>query len=170
MLRENATCGDGLVSLAFWFWLLTIARFAFALVFFRDNPAAATGLGSALTAVFAYRIVFWTVRTETKVEKASWPPIAKWIGLYVVWCAISLIWTRSASLLSAAGYWATMTLDLFVVGAILKWGETEAVVLASLKGIVAGCASIAVVALLFTSTDSEGRLGDVTACAYIQPR
>ena len=119
------------MSLAFWFWLLTIARFAFALVFFRENPAAATGLGSALTAAFAYRMVLWRIRRESGSARVSWPPIAKWIGLYVIWCAVSLSWTRSASLVSAAGYWATMALDLFVVGSLLKWGETEAVVVAS---------------------------------------
>ena len=35
-----------LASLAFWFWTLTILRFAFALLFFRDNPVTATGVGS----------------------------------------------------------------------------------------------------------------------------
>jgi exopolysaccharide production protein ExoQ len=148
------------VTLAFWFWTLTIFRFAFALLLFRDNPVAATGVGSALSAGFAYYIGLTLLRTELRATELEWPPIVKWIGLYVIWCAVSLYWTRSASLVSAAGYWGTMALDLFIVAAMLKWGDTEAIVLASLKGIVAGCGSIALVALLFTSTGYDGRLGD----------
>jgi O-antigen ligase len=161
MVNEITNPGESLVSLAFWFWALTTFRFAFALLFFRDHPVAATGVGSALSVGFAYYIVLWFLRTEVKTAKSVWPPIGKWIGLYVLWCAISLYWTHSASLISAAGYWATMTLDLLIVAAMLKLGDTEAIVQASLKGIVAGCGSIAVVALIFTSAGADGRLGNV---------
>jgi len=149
-----------LVSLAFWFWVLTIARFAFALLFFRDNPVTATGLGSALSVAFAYFIVLWRLRTEIASSQRDWPPIMKWIVFYAVWCGISLYWTRSASLISATGYWITMILDLFIVAAMLKWGDTGRIVLASFKGIIAGCGSIAFIAL-FLTTNSDGRLGDV---------
>jgi exopolysaccharide production protein ExoQ len=163
MVQEIASSKRSLASLAFWFWTLTIFRFAFALLFFRDSPVTATAVGSVLSVGFAYLILIWFLRTDILGTTAfRWPPIVKWIGLYVAWCAISLYWTRSASLISASGYWVTMTLDLFIVGAMLKWGDTGAVVLASLKGIVVGCGAIAVAALIFSSSSSsDGRLGDL---------
>jgi hypothetical protein len=161
MVNESTNPKRSLVSMAFWFWTLTIFRFAFALLFFRDSPVAATGVGSALSVGFAYYLLLWFLRTEIKPARFTWPPVGKWIGLYVAWCAISLYWSHSASFVSAAGYWATMALDLFIVAAMLKWGDTEAIVLASLKGIVAGCGSITLVALIFTSTGTDGRLGNV---------
>jgi exopolysaccharide production protein ExoQ len=161
MVNEITNPKKSLISMAFWFWTLTIFRFAFALLFFRDNPVVATGVGSALSVAFAYYLLLWFLRTEFKPANFSWPPIVKWIGLYVVWCAISLSWSHAASFVSAAGYWATMGIDLLIVAAMLKWGDTESIVLASLKGIVAGCGSIALVALIFTSTGTDGRLGNV---------
>jgi exopolysaccharide production protein ExoQ len=160
MVKETTNPNKSLVALAFWFWTLTIFRFAFVLLFFRDNPVTATGIGSALSVGFAYLMLLWILRTESKVTIVHWPPIIKWIGLYVIWCAISLYWTRSASLVSAIGYWVTMTLDLLIVAAMLKWGDVEAVVVASLKGLVAGCGAIAAAAIFFT-TSSDGRLGDL---------
>jgi O-antigen ligase len=161
MVQEITNPKKSLVSLAFWFWTLTIFRFAFALLFFRERPVAATGAGSALSVGFGYYLLLWFLRTEIEPFRFTWPPIGKWIALYVVWCAISLYWSHSASFVSAAGYWTTMALDLFIVAAMLKWGDTEAVVQASLKGIVAGCGSIALVALIFTSSGADGRLGNV---------
>ncbi|HEX4426918.1 MAG TPA: O-antigen ligase family protein [Terriglobales bacterium] len=161
MIKEITNPKSSLARLAFWFWALTIFRFAFALLFFRDNPVAATGVGSALSVGFAYYLLLWFLRTEVKPAKFTWPPIGKWIVLYVVWCAISLYWSHSGSFVSAVGYWATMAVDLVVVAAMLKWGDTDAIVLASLKGIVAGCGLIALVALIFTSTGADGRLGNV---------
>lgn len=159
IVAESKSPKDSLATLAFWFWTLTIFRIAFALLFFRENPVTATGIGSALSVVFAYCLVLSLLRTEIKATPLHWPSIVKWMALYVAWCALSLYWTHSASLISASGYWVTMTLDLLIVAAMLKWGDTEVIVLASLKGVIAGCGAIAVCALLFTSS-SDGRLGD----------
>jgi len=150
-----------LPAIAFCFWTLSIFRFAFALLFFREHPAIATGVGAGLSVVFAYSLVLWAAGTAEVRQKTRLPAIINWIAAYALWCALSLSWTHAGSLVSAMGYWSIMVLDVAIVAAIIWWGDLEAVAIASVKGIVAGGWLISFCALLLNSDDPNGRLGDL---------
>ncbi len=158
MVHESTNSRIGSLPLAFWFWMLTITRFSFALLFFRENPVAATGVGSALSVLFAYCIVLAILQIKIKTTFLNWPSIVKWISLYVAWCAVSL-------LLDALGIfdfrvWLLDNHDagFLIVAAMVKWGDTEAIVPGVSQSMIAGCGAIALIALLFTS-NSDGRWG-----------
>lgn len=152
---------EQLSAITFLFWAVSIFRFSFALLFFRDHPAVATGVGSAISVAFAYVLLVWRLRGPVRVSGFRWSRTATWIVIYLAWCAASLSWSYAGSLLSATGYLATMVVDLLIVAATLKWGSVETVGLASLKGIIAGDCLISLVALTLALNDEAGRLGDV---------
>jgi exopolysaccharide production protein ExoQ len=150
-----------LPTIAFWFWALSIFRFAFALLFFRENQAVATAVGAALDIVFVYCLLLSIGGAESIERQTRFPALVHWILAYCLWCAASLSWTRATSLVSATGYFASMFLDVAIVGAMIWWGDLEAVTIASVKGIIAGGWLISLCALLSTSDDPNGRLGNL---------
>ena len=150
-----------LPAMAFWFWTLSVFRFAFALLFFQDHPAAATGVGAALSLVFVYSLLLWFLCAKSIRRQTHFPALINLIAAYCLWCAVSLSWTRAGSLVSASGYWMSMVLDIAVVAAMIWWGDLEAVAMASVKGIIAGGWLISFCALLSTSDDPNGRLGNL---------
>jgi exopolysaccharide production protein ExoQ len=150
-----------LPTIAFWFWALSIFRFAFALLFFRENQAVATAVGAALDIVFVYCLLLSIGGAESIERQTRFPVLVHWILAYCLWCATSLSWTRATSLVSATGYFASMFLDVAIVGAMIWWGDLEAIAIASVKGIIAGGWLISLCALLSTSDDPNGRLGNL---------
>jgi exopolysaccharide production protein ExoQ len=150
-----------LSSMASWFWTLAVFKFAFALLFFQDNPAAATAVGAALDLGFVYFLLLWVGGAESIKQKAHFPTLINWIIAYCLWCALSLTWTHADSLVSAAGYLLSMVLGIAIVGAMIWWGDLEAVAIASVKGLIAGGWLISFCALFSTSDDPNGRLGNL---------
>lgn len=160
-MTTQKTSAPQFSRIAFWFWTLSLFKTTFALLFFRSNPAVATGLGAVVSVAFAYFVVIRVIGAKDLTEINAFPAVIKWIGLYLVWCALSLCWTRSASPTSALGYWGVMVADVFVAVAMLRWGNVELIAVESLKGIVAGGVLISFCALLTKSDDPNGRLGDL---------
>jgi exopolysaccharide production protein ExoQ len=150
-----------LSSMAFWFWTLSVFKFAFALLFFQENPAAATAVGAALDLGFVYCLLLWVGGAENIKRKAHFPALINWIIAYCLWCVLSLSWTHADSLISAGGYLLSMVLGIAIVGAMICWGNLEALALASVKGLIAGGWLISFCALLSTSDDPNGRLGNL---------
>jgi exopolysaccharide production protein ExoQ len=157
----EAELPGSLPTIAFYFWMLLIFRFAFALLFFRENPAVATAAGAALDIGSAYCLLFAIGGAASIKRQTRFPVLVHWILAYCLWCAVSLSWTRATSLISATGYFASMVLGVAIVGAMIRWGDLENVAIASVKGIIAGGWLISLCALLSTSDDPNGRLGNL---------
>lgn len=146
--------------LAYCFWVILVVRFALAFLFFRSQPKTATLVQGLLSVGFVFVLLGLRLCTHDSFPKLGWPPVMRWVTLYLGWTGLSLTWTFSDTFLSALGYWIMMLLDIAVVLVMLKWGDVEGIAVASLKGFITGVWIIDALALLFSSYDEFGRLGD----------
>lgn len=146
--------------LAYCFWVILVVRFALAFLFFRDQPKTATLVQGLLSVGFAFVLLGLRLGIHDSFPKLRWPPVMRWVIFYLGWTGLSLTWTFSDTFLSALGYWTMMLLDIAVVLVMLKWDDVEGISVASLKGFVTGVWIIDALALLFSSHDEYGRLGD----------
>jgi len=158
--------GDRLEWLVRAYWCISIVKFAFTFLFFQEQPKVATAVQALISVVFAFLLIFVKVSAKLVLHDVSWPPILKWIILYIGWTGASLAWTRSDSFGSAVGYWTLMLVDLLIVIGMYKLGETERISVAALKGYIAGAYLIDLIALIFANGDENGRLGDP---AFLHP-
>lgn len=149
------------VRVAFVFWMILVLRYALTVLFFQEDPKTATFLLGLISGVFALWLLTYRFSMDTAPEPPRWPKTISWIKIYLLWAGISLVWTFSSALVSAAGYYVLMVLDIWIIFALLLWTEDRAgVVMASMKGWVAGALIIDLIALLFTKGDENGRLGN----------
>ena len=144
------------------FWFVLVAKHALILLFFRQNPAVGTLVGGIIVAFFAVIALFFTLTyTKSRNRGLLRPVAAKVLVIFLLWTALTILWTMARSPLIAFAYWSSLALEALVVFMLMRLGEIERIAISSLKGIVAGAAVLAVVALV-TGTHGGGgeRLGE----------
>src|SRR5438270_5588866 len=149
-------------NIGFLFWFCISAKPMLALVFANDL-ATATLVGSVLDAVF-FAIVFASFLTRFVLHRVPgpdfvWPTAAKLLFAFLAWAAITLFWTNADSLVSAAGYWGLLALDVAVVFLLVRMSDIDVMAVRCLQGLVLGTTLLAVLAMVFLA-QSGARLGD----------
>lgn len=145
-------------NLAFWFFFTLWVRGALTFMFFADRPVVGTFVGAVFSLCFALLLIILELMGRFHYGSIHWPFVTKLLGVYVLWAAVSLLWSRADSMVSAVGYWGVLALDLIVVFLILHRGNVPSYGLAAVKGIILGGLVLSIAAFMAGST-SDDRLG-----------
>lgn len=148
-------------DIAFLFGLVSSVKVFLIFLFFRENPAAGTAVGTLLTLLFIYFLSLVAVASSKRhIIKAGRISLGeKLIITYVVWSGLSLLWSRADPLLSAFGYWVASAGEILVIIMLCSFGEINRVAESFLRGMVLGALCTAGVAL-FSGISAGSRLGD----------
>lgn len=148
-------------SVAFWFWFFIGVEPCLTFLFFRSKPALGTLVGYLPPPSLAFFLLSSLLIGKRLQNADSLRPMAtKLLLAILLWAGITLLWTNAASRFSACGYWAIVTLKVFVVLLLLCLGNVERIGIKSLQGYAWGGLVLALVALLSNVSTSDGRLGD----------
>lgn len=146
-------------DVGFWFWLVTGAKSFLVFLFFKDNAALGTLVGGLLSAGFAFFLTLPLLSGRLPQKNFRWPTAAKLLLAYLLWSAVTLLWTYADSRFIAFSYWAVLALDVLVVFLLVNLGQVKQVAIKSLHGLTWGALILACVALLSPGTE-DNRLGN----------
>jgi exopolysaccharide production protein ExoQ len=132
-------------SLSFALWFISALNTATTYLWFQDEPKGGTAV-SVLSSCVALVTVMLAMLIFGSQRNTGWPQSARWIFIYAAFSGLSLLWTESSSLFSAAGYWIAFVSDLLAVTIVLAMGDVDKVALAGIKGFVAGSVVVAIIA------------------------
>jgi O-antigen ligase len=148
-------------NLAFWFWFFEAIEGCLTFVFFQSNPVLGTLVGYLPPAGYGFFLVSsLLIGCRIRQSEILKPMAAKLLLSVALWSGITLFWTGASPLFSAFGYWATLTLKIFVVLLLLSLENIERVAIKSLQGFAWGSLLYALVPFVLKARTIDGRLGN----------
>jgi exopolysaccharide production protein ExoQ len=87
-----------------------------------------------------------------------WP--LRWVGLFITFSGLSLMWTGAASPVNSALYWLALVGDVLLVVLIFRGSEASLAAHSVIKGFVSGSCVLAVIAWVLPPAE-DLRLGDL---------
>jgi O-antigen ligase len=108
---------------------------------------------------FAFLFLLLVLIIPVRAELVRWPAATRALLWYLAWSAVSILWTGAASTTSAVGYWATLALEVMLVGGLVLHGRWRTVAHSFFQGMICSAVLVALVAFLHAPGTWDGRLG-----------